>query len=155
MAAHLDRAIDELQPKSSRKSDLFFKRLEIVMSIFAHIKLYEGTFRHHGKTYRDFRFYDEREWRFVPKDHAKFLPPFVLQGSYANKLYKAHLESALRQKAPLTFHPSDIRCLVVARESDIPKLVDAIGRLRTIMPARSRKLLAARIISSEQILEDF
>src|SRR6185436_7974431 len=75
------------------------------------IKLYEGAFIRRGRVIPNVRFYDEREWRFVPGEIHNL--PILSKEEYLNfnELKKANDEA--RETHALKFEPSDIKYVVV------------------------------------------
>lgn len=124
-----------------------------------YIKPYEGKF------YRDndylpnrVKFYDEREWRYVPdKDQLAKIPT---KDSYKAEYYKDPVKRRainikIAKKCKLTFEPNDIKFIIVNKDKEIPQMLKEIER---IFGERAKfddlKLLGTRLISIEQILED-
>ena len=123
------------------------------------IKPYEGKF-YRGNDYleKPVRFYEEREWRFVPP--MDLFVKSVLKDSYKGEYYKdlvkrRAINIKLASHLKLNFDPSDIRFIIVEKESEIP---DLLSEMEDVFGSRSTlnefKLLSTRLISLEQILED-
>jgi hypothetical protein len=110
--------------------------------IHSFIKIYEGKFLK-KKIIKNYRFYNEREWRYVPtfKEHWSLLTP-----SDFRKL-------SVKHKYLLYFQPEDIKYLIVEKESDVPKLFNWI--MQTFKKTYMAKQLITKIISSESLKEDF
>jgi hypothetical protein len=120
------------------------------------LKPYEGQFYRRGKLMPKTRFYDEREWRYVPDlrkrdvegmSREEYLDPEKLR--LANDRARSHLQ-------PIRFEPSDIRYLIVKTESEILHMIKDIERIKSPKYTTDDiKLLTTRIISAEHIRSDF
>ncbi|MCZ7403076.1 MAG: abortive infection system antitoxin AbiGi family protein [Candidatus Methanoperedens sp.] len=130
-----------------------FDELEWIMSF---IKPYEGKLWRNGKyTSNNIRFYDEREWRFVPKLPEDFLPRRLTKAEYSDQKQEDSANQKLKEITALKFEPSDIKYIIVSNESEIIPIIDEIKRIKSKYNQDQIKLLCSRVISSEQILEDF
>lgn len=118
------------------------------------LKNYEGTLVRKGKSKSNYRFYDEREWRYVP-DYCSDFPMVVDSKSYKTDAEKAHLNQKL-SKIRLKFTPEDIKYIIIASDKDIPNLIkfirDKVGnRCSRLQEDR----LITRMITRDQIEHDF
>jgi len=130
-----------------------FDELQWIMSF---IKPYEGKLWRNGKYTSDkIRFYDEREWRFVPKLPEEFLPRILTKAEYSDQNQKYSANEKLKEITALKFEPSDIKYIIVYKESEIIPIINEIERIKSKYNEDQIKLLCSRVISSEQILEDF
>jgi len=119
------------------------------------VKAYEGTLVHNGKTRRRHRFYDEREWRYVPRLPGS--PPMfqILQSSLNSHDLLHQANGSLPPDARIRFSPRDIKYVVVSREDEIPSIISWIEDVKDRFTPEEVKLLVSRVISAAQILEDF
>lgn len=85
--------------------------LNICREIACHVKLYEGPFAHGHYTNDHHRFYDEREWRYLPSDNGR---PSVWD-CRAPKEIRDHFIAGL---APLPIHFGSITHLLVQSEAE-------------------------------------
>ena len=124
--------------------------------LISFMKPYEGTLRRPGKRPRRVRFYDEREWRFVPLTDPEWLPDGSLsEESYKNEAVRAAAQSQLAERHVLGFEPWDIRYVIVKRESEILPTIRAIEDIKAKYTDDEKKILASRVISADQVREDF
>lgn len=122
---------------------------------FNYLKPYEGNFPRNGEIIPNVRFYDEREWRFVPPSpNGEY---YRLKKMDFDDLTKRQSSNdSLPESATLEFTPDDIRYIIVERESEILETMDKIMELKGEHYTYNQvKLLQTRIISAEQIQEDF
>jgi len=149
------------------KSEEYFNLVDLlpalgysIQELTRYSKPYEGTLYRKGKLQKaGYRFYDEREWRYMPS----------IQSSSSNTRYwlnksdfldrrKLAIENKKIEDAgiKLTFDPYDIRYIIVKNEDDIIKLLFRLPKIKgknynpTVI-----KLLTSRIITCEQIINDF
>ena len=116
------------------------------------VKPYEGTLRRIGHQEKRVRFYDEREWRYVPPGPWTALE----RQSFDDPGVRATANEEIGRRSRLRFEPADIRYIVVATESEIGPMVSEIRRIKS--PKYSSAdidLLCTRIVSARQIAEDF
>jgi hypothetical protein len=119
-------------------------------------KPYEGELIKNGKSHGLVRFYDEREWRFVPKALKVFndFLPLMAEKSFKNEAMRRMYNSVV-EKTKIPFEPNDIRYIVVEKESQILDIVGKIERIKEKYSREDKNLLITRIISMEQIRDDF
>ncbi len=118
------------------------------------IKPYEGKLWRDGKYSSDkIRFYNEREWRFVPKLPEEFSPHRLTKAEYLDEKKKDSANEKLRENCILKFKPSDIKYIIVKKDDEIISIINEIKLSK--YDDDQKKLLYSRVISSEQILEDF
>lgn len=118
------------------------------------IKPYEGKLWKDGKYTSDkIRFYNEREWRFVPKLSEEFLPHRLTKAEYFDDKKKNSANEKLREKSVLKFKPADIKYIIVEKDDEIISIINEIEQSK--YDDDQKKMLYSRVISSDQILEDF
>lgn len=122
---------------------------------FEYLKPYEGDFLRAGKIIPNVCYYDEREWRYVPQPPNKEY--YRLQKyEFENVEKRKHANENLHDSATLKFTPDDIRYIIVEREDEILETMDEIMKLKGALYTYDQvRLLQTRIISAEQIREDF
>jgi hypothetical protein len=125
-----------------------------LMNIMNFLKPYDGCSRKDGE--KTVRFYDEKEWRYIPKisfDHPA--PNSLSTEEFKNEetLGKANDQMDLFK---LSFTPNDIKYIFIKSESEIHEFVRAIRNVKG--PRFSKKevdILTTKIITVEQLSEDF
>jgi Putative abortive phage resistance protein AbiGi, antitoxin len=147
--SHIDKKAitGETIPKQLTYSSFFLKR-------------YEGKLYRNGKfSKEDVRFYDEREWRYVPPFSLfddKAAQPYLNSEAIQDKTKHSSSNALLEQVTSLAFEPRYIRYLIVDKESEVLEFLDQILAIKGgRFPPDDLRLLTTRIISMEQILEDF
>lgn len=136
------------------------KDYNAMLEMMTFTKPYKGTFFRNGKQCRNVCFYDEREWRYVLDTRLLFglsIPSYIASDEWINGDRRGeHNRKLERPECMLTFAPSDIRYIVVATSEGILPMVDSIREIKgTKYSDDDLKLLTTRIISMEDILNDF
>lgn len=101
------------------------------------------------------RYYDEREWRWIPKN-AKFedFSDFTEEEIIASRLQNVNeLLEKDKNKYLLPFEYVDITYIFVQQIEDIDKVIEEIRRLR--IPQIDQDRLISKIITARQIEKDF
>ena len=126
---------------------------ESFLELLRNIKPYEGEFLKGGNTGKNIVFYDEREWRHTP-DYKKNIP-FALtkmETQDNNVLEEANIKAMGHN---LTFEPDDIKYIIVKEVIEIPKIVSALRKKFNFRNDEKEMVLVSKIITCEQILNDF
>lgn len=124
---------------------------EKLIDLFRYIKNYQGDLVRREKTHKNYRFADEREWRFVPDICKEHLMLYAKDMNDAKKQKAASTVAGIRLK----FEPEDIKYIFIKEDSEISEFVrhldDAKGANFT---KREVERLTTRIITTEQIRTD-
>ena len=111
----------------SLKNDIQ-SRFGAVMYLFAHMKFVQAPLVTKHKKFKNYRFYDEREWRVVPyiteTDNAE-LWPFYDEEGY--KDFKKENNGTSLLDIGVEFQYDDIHYIIVENESDVQKTRDIVG----------------------------
>lgn len=149
-------------PTVKYKADIAEKIQELnsrLSYFIKYIKPYEGkVFRHSDYLPEPVKFYDEREWRFIPDKNvilnAKLKDSFEAE-YYKNPIKRRAINIKLAKHSKLTFKPNDIRFIIVEKDREIPQMLDELERIfGSTAVHKDLKLLGTRLISLQQILED-
>lgn len=125
------------------------------MNLVNFLKPYDGNIKRGKKTHKDVRFYNEREWRYVPKiefdsvvknnlSKEEFSNPTILENEN-QKLFEYRLG----------FKPSDIKYIFVKSEKEIHPMMEQIRNIKSKFSRNEIDVLTSKIITTEQIKEDF
>jgi len=151
IAESINRQVTEIL---SSKTKLSFKWLDSLFETFAYLKNYDGELYRGDQRIENYKFYNEREWRYVPNiSELNGLPFDVRADDYLEN--KDEYNSKLKD-IYLKFEPSDISYILVKKEEEI---IDVIKHLRAIYSdkctATQLETLLTRIVSIESIINDF
>jgi len=124
-----------------------------ILNMFRYMKNYEGTLIRPNKwPKQNYRFANEREWRFVPP-LATDIPAFVP----IDDINTSKKKQVLNQKIShiqLFFEPEDIKYLIVKEDSERLELLDHLEHVKRHFNPSVRRRLASRILTVEQIKYD-
>jgi len=127
-----------------------------ITNILRYTKIYEGELERNGETIPNYRFADEREWRYVPE--MKETPTFkhwLLKNEYDTNEKKVLANKKLTNER-LYFNPNNIMYLIVKDESEINELIQHIRTVKGInFTMNEVDRLTTRILTCERILKDF
>lgn len=119
------------------------------------IKKYKGKLWRNGKYTNEIRFYDEREWRFVPELSDNLFKYGLEKSQFFDVSFRNKANSELLEREILHFEPSDIKYIIVASDYEIIPIINEIERIKDKYSQNDIKLLSSRVISAEQIYKDF
>jgi len=111
---------------------------------------------------KEFNFYDEREWRFVPVNQItrlalreKSARVFLTKEEFINPEVKEYHNLLMADNCSLTFTPEDIKYIFVSTENDVVKVIDYLeSDYLKRYPKMDVRLLFNKIISLEKMLSD-
>jgi hypothetical protein len=148
--------VDELNEKFDRENT----RL-LFMELSGFFKPYEGEMWRINK-YVTKRFYDEREWRYVPfivpkktDENNKFKEDYRLtKDEFLNEIKRAKANKYLNENHPLKFEFEDIKYIIIKNDNEAKAMTEAIYSNNKFTDEQ-KIILSTKIISTEQIKEDF
>jgi len=121
--------------------------------ILRYIKNYQGNLIRKGKSKANYRFSDEREWRYVPSFTEK-CKMFTSKSNYNTKAAKHKIDSGLVD-INLSFELNDIKYILVKNDKDIHDLIDTLRHVVWDgVTGKEIDRLTTRIFTTEQIKSD-
>lgn len=121
-----------------------------------YVKSFEGKSNKNGD---NVKFYNEREWRYIPfifeDDELKQTLVNILtkeEFKGPNCLQKNNKEV---ERFKLGFDPKDIKYIIVEKEHEVLEMVEYLHNVKSKYDNDTIKILTSRIITSEQIKNDF
>jgi hypothetical protein len=125
-----------------------------LIDVIRYIKNYEADLIRKGKITPNYRFSDEREWRYAPPfsdDYEFFLGDKVFLRNGGKAVFNEKIS-----KLRLKFTPDDIRYIIIEKESEIDEFIEHLHQVKgTNYSSKDIKRLTTRILTSEQINTDF
>lgn len=130
------------------------KGVEENIRFFAFLKRYKGVNHRYKdgkwKQYNDFFYYNEREWRYVPKA----IPTKDLIVKVKEKELFNSDDLSLTTKAYMClFHADDVKYIIVKDDNDRIKLISEI-RMMSTWSNDDKELLSSKILTHSLIKED-
>ena len=122
------------------------------LNIQRYIKNYEGDLVRSGKNLGNYRFADEREWRYVLPMEKNILP-FVAPQNIETPEHKKFLNAQISAfKLPFSAH--DVKYIIVPRETNIKGVHQCIDSLPSTDSMPMKGFLKSRILTAQQIESD-
>ena len=153
---NLSKAFDELNDHANKLEDgeenSALELAKVTMRyLFAHTKPLEGTMVIDAAPVQK-EFYQESEWRYVPKNIE--IDEYLIKSHFedADKLKEANNKT--KQHCLLKFTPKDIKYIFVKSDSDIPDVINFIQTEMDEYPGADLKVLMSRVTSLESISND-
>ena len=105
------------------------------------------------------RFYDEREWRYIPfllpKEPGEFKEDYRLsKNEFLNEIKRAKANKYVKENHPLEFDFKDIKYIIIKNDNEAKAMTEAIYSSPKFNEEQ-KIILSTKIISTEQIKEDF
>ncbi|WP_299713485.1 abortive infection system antitoxin AbiGi family protein [uncultured Tenacibaculum sp.] len=127
-------------------------------NLVRYTKIYEGKLTRKGETIDNYRFADEREWRYVPEientTNPKFMP-WLGRDLYDTDSKKRTANKKLNDER-LYFNANQILYIIVKKESEINDIINHIRTVKGVNYTMGEvDRLMTRILSCERILNDF
>ena len=126
-----------------------------MLDVTRYIKPYEGElFKSSNLKNEKKRFYDEREWRYVP--NIQIYVTHHLSESEFKDIKKLENANREMEKVKLDFEPDDIKYIILKEKSEISGMIKSIREIKgTKYPINVVEELYSKIITCQQIKEDF
>lgn len=107
------------------QDDSYFDALMALGDMRSYIKNYQANLERRNEKFSDYRFADEREWRFVPRsiDGKAVIMSNEIYNSVEGKNRARNLTNSFKLK----FEPNDIKYVIIKYDSEIHEF---IGHLR-------------------------
>lgn len=123
------------------------------LNIIRYVKNYEADLSRGGEVIKNYRFSDEREWRFTPSyEDCKQIA--IHPRGYTTEDQKILVNDMLKNLR-LEFEPNDIKYIIIERESEISEFVEVLRKSKgNFYSYDDVERLMTRIITSEQIKTD-
>ncbi|WP_265463034.1 abortive infection system antitoxin AbiGi family protein [Aeromonas salmonicida] len=129
-----------------------------VYDIFRYVKNYQADLIRGGRVLKDYRFSDEREWRYVPcftEEIPMLIPKAVLDSDtegWVKYVYKAKEQL---KGITLSFQPNDIKYIIIENDAEISEFLDLLRRAKgNKYSYNDIERLMTRILTTEQIVTD-
>lgn len=143
-----------IKERRKNESNLTNDQKNFILQIKSYAKNYSGHLKRKRVDNPDYKFYDEREWRLVPK-----------MSKMNNALFSVDLSVFEKNKdtwnnkisdVRITFESNDISYVIVQKTSEIPKVINFLRNNYSVKcNAQELDILFSKICSTEQIVADF
>lgn len=142
----------EKNPAAVKIDDVWRQEL---LTTSSYMKNYVGDLIIKGRTFPNYRFYNEREWRYVPTKEELGDNSRAIQVDTYVKDKDSHNKKV--QNIKLEFNlAEDVSYIIVKQDEDIHKLLNFISlKFKTKLLASELEILMTKIITTNQITNDF
>lgn len=125
-----------------------------LVDTYRYLKNYEGELKRQGKKdENDYRFANEREWRYVPPIATSGIQP-ILPINIIDTKEKKEFQNEKIDHIRLSFNPEDIRYLIIKSDDEINEIIDHLHFVKSVYKPKTIERLKSRILTSEQIEYD-
>lgn len=136
---------------SDNDKEVFRRRYtELIM----HLKPYYGGMARSGRIVNR-RFYDEREWRWIPELDPKLFRSHLYKDEFSDLELRRNENEKIGFFKKLNFKPDDIRYLIINNENEIDSFIYNLESIKMKFDSGTIKRLTSRIITNKQIVKDF
>lgn len=135
-------------------SDEYFRAVVALGEILSYTKNYQGELlRGDGTRVANYRFSDEREWRYVLPSQGG-VTPIMSEETFASDAGKQRARGLI-DRARLEFEPNDIRYVIIKDDSEIHEFISHLrAAKRQKYSEEDIDRLTTRILTTEQIHQD-
>lgn len=138
----VEEGVDHTEPTESQIA---------LADVFRYVKNYQGSLERKTENKENYRFSDEREWRYTPP-HSKNYEMMISKEEYELEP-KKHDDSV--GSLTLRFEPNDIKYIIIDNDKEISEFIrhlhDAKGNSYSY---KDVERLTTRILTADQIMED-
>ena len=125
------------------------------MNLTNFLKPYEGDFKRGNDKHENVRFYNEREWRYVPKiEFDSEVKNNLSRDEFSNPTILENENKKLIDFR-LGFKPNDIKYIFVKNEEEIHPVMEELRNIKSRFSRKEIDVLTSKIITTEQIKQDF
>jgi hypothetical protein len=132
------------------------KTLVSFMMMSKFLKPYQGDFLRSGVIKKNVKFYDEREWRYIPDiAYGSNVKQILNLDDYDNPIALAQANNKLKEYG-LDFSPADVKYIFIKDENEIHTMIEAIREIKgEKFDQKTVDILASKILTTKQLEEDF
>ena len=138
--------------KSIEKEN-FEKKIKTAPLIY-YSKNYEGKNPKNEASDSIYRFYNEREWRYVPLNPTEINNMHIVRPGFQNPFEKK-TENLKLTDCVLSFSFNDISYIIVKEDAEIPLIIETIKRKFVEIKNQELELLYTKILTTKQLINDF
>jgi hypothetical protein len=149
-------AINNIAERISRESEhqeCYRQFHEDTTIILSHIKPIEGRMLVDGSRLIEKEFYQENEWRYVPKNIG-LIEQWLHKDTFNNQKELNKNNDLTKTHCMLKISPNDIKYIFVKSDTDIPNIINFIQSEMDSYTSNELKILMSRVVSLESISKD-
>ena len=140
--------------KGKKLSQADIQLQDDLITYVSYCKNYEGKLIRGKVNSEAYRFYDEREWRYVGIAEHISPAPQIING-YTYREDKEKYNSAIKE-CYIKFSTMDISYIIIDSENEIPEILTLLNKVfEDKCTAKELKILSTKILTKNQIYNDF
>ncbi|MGE6222335.1 abortive infection system antitoxin AbiGi family protein [Aeromonas media] len=153
LSANYRTAFNHFNAQDDDDVDIWSNEQKSLADVLRYIKNYEADLIRNNIEIKNYRFSDEREWRYVPDISEKC--DMIMGGDwYADSKNKKDADEKLSDLR-LDFDPCDIKYIIIRDDSEIGNLIDHLRRAKgDSYSLHDIERLTTRILTADQIKGD-
>jgi hypothetical protein len=150
----INEAIKGLKDEDKLLEEKLLSQAHSWINLLRYIKNYQGQHPKNADPNSQYRFYDEREWRFVPEMNKPGFHSYLNAKEY--KKFRGTNKKPFIPNISLLFTSEDIKYILVKSNKDVPKVIRIIKSIENLTKnADDSDILTTKIITQEQLRDDF
>lgn len=155
LSKHIESISNYFLDSVPREGEATIEILSVFLDILRYIKPYKGDFYRSAKLIPNVKFYNEREWRYVPKPEDCGFAYILKKENFLNEEKRKH-ENEKLSAATLSFDPDDIQYIILNSETEIFPMIEALRKIKSPKyDEETIDILTSRIITTQRIINDF
>lgn len=150
----INRSFSDFMHKYKKGED-HSKALFSLFNVIFNTKPFSGNLIRKNKDYGFYKFYNEREWRFLPNVDTTKDALFMDLTEYKRYRKKFPIKPLLHHYS-LKFTCDDIKYIVIKNENEIPSILETLHETPGLGKSyKDIEILGTKILTTKQITEDF
>ena len=143
-----------IEDRRKTKSNLTKNQKENILKIKSYAKNYTGHLKRRGIDNPTYKFYDEREWRLVPKEEDMNSASFSISLSSYNAEKDKYNDKI--SDCRFKFNSTDVSYIIVKQTEEIPNMINFLReKYSDRCTAKELDILFSKICSTKQIIADY
>ncbi|MES2486393.1 MAG: abortive infection system antitoxin AbiGi family protein [Bacteroidota bacterium] len=134
------------------KAKLIIGTIQHLFYSFSFTKHVVDDLERKGKITRNYKFYDEREWRYVPNNNELLNKIAMSDKAYVE--WRGNENKPFVQDVNLEFKSDDIEFIIVQKNTEKTTIINFIKALKNFSQ-KEKDALALKVFSFQQIKEEF
>lgn len=149
-----DSIYELIKERRNDNSNLTKKQKREILQIKSYAKNYSGPLKRKNVNAKNYKFYDEREWRLIPDSNTINNEKFSVSLKYYKKNKSKYNDRIADCR--LTFESADISYIIVKETSEIHDMISFLrNNYSERCSANELDILFSKICSTEQIMADY
>jgi len=137
-------------PKNAPITENINKSISYITYSLYHMKHYEDELKRNEYENLNYRFYDEREWRYIPEFQSTICKLKKTEEEYQIWRSQSDIKPLIKE-VHLAFNPGDIEIIIFEKNDEREKVVELIRNSDLSFSNKAKEILMTKIQSFENI----